>query len=109
MADHFYLIEFNQNAENTLELINIDLADSLTGIRRVKLLNFGVDDSGWRTIGWAPTQKEAHDFAENFLHQYYSNYPERFPRVSRSTSNLADECQNGYQPGMRILPRQTYK
>ena len=109
MSDRIYLIEFNQEAESTLELINIDLLDSLTGIRRRRLLNFGRDETGWRSIGWAFTQKEAHDFAESFLHEYYACYPERFPRDTGSTSNFADERRQGYDPSLRILPRQTYK
>ncbi len=109
MPQDIYLIEFNQDAESTLNLINIDLLDSVAGLRRRTVLNFGRDDSGWKVVGWADSQHEAHQWAEEFLHKYFSTHPERFPETVSSTSNLLDERKNGYQPGMKILPRQTYK
>lgn len=109
MAEKIYLIEFNQDAESTLNLIHIDTLDSVAGARRQSLMNFGRDESGWRVIGWAKTQPEAHEQAEAFLHQYYSAHPDRFLTALGSTSNLAEDRKSGYDPQRQILPRQTYR
>lgn len=109
MTGKIYLIEFNQNAESTLNMINIDLLDAVARARSHRVVTFGRDDSGWTVVGWAESQKEAHDLAEAFLHNYFSNYPEKFPTAVGSTSNLSGERKGGYDPNMRILPKQTYK
>lgn len=109
MSEDVFLIEFNQDADSIVSLINIDRVDSVAARRRQAVLNFGRDESGWRIVGWANSQKEAHDLAEQFLHTYYSAHPDRFPTKAAGTSNFADDRRRGYDPNLRILPRQTYK
>ena len=109
MLQDIFLIEFNQDADNIVSLINIDRVDSVAARRSQTMINFGRDESGWRLVGWAHSQQEAHDLAETFLHKYYAAHPDRFPTKAAGTSNFADDRRRGYDPNLRLLPRQTYK